>query len=387
MLRNDEGPKQYGVPAFTYLNQSAREDVSRIREVLEVFFQAYSSAHRAEFRKRFRSTDDLQHRSAFFELFLHELFLRLNCTVDVHPEPASSGGRRPDFLVECPSGKAFFLEAVVASNETKEESKARARISTVYDAINRIESPDFFFGLDVEGALATPPPIRLIKQLIRDKLTSVDFEEIKEIYRAKGLKGLPRWPYEHAGWRIIFYPIPKSKARGKINVRSIGLIYTGVHWIDSTTAVREAIVRKAKRYGSLELPYVIAVNCLGEHVERIDIMEALFGTEQFVIGGDLSEPEFMRKPDGAWRDRSGPRYTRVSAVLITSPVLPWSITSAPICLYHNPWAQRPYSCELTRLPQAIPLKGSMEWRDGESLVSIFGLPLTWPRGCTNGVRY
>ena len=161
-------------------------------------------------------------------------------------------------------------------------------------------------------------------------------------------------------------------------MRSIGLISTGVRWIDSTTVVREGIVRKAKRYGSLEFPYVIAVNCLGEHVERIDIMNALIGTEQYVLRGYIGEPQMERKPDGVWRSGSGARYTRLSAVLIASPVHPWSIPSAPICLYHNPWARQPYRCELTRLFQAIPRNNRMEWVDGESLASIFQLPFQWP---------
>ena len=85
LTRNDAGPKQYGEPAFTYLNQSGREDVARVREVLERFFQDYPSAHQAEIRRRFRSTDDIQHKSAFFELFLHQLVRFGRFTVHVSP--------------------------------------------------------------------------------------------------------------------------------------------------------------------------------------------------------------------------------------------------------------------------------------------------------------
>jgi hypothetical protein len=54
--------------------------------------------------------------SAFFELFLHELLLRLGCNVEVHPDPGTGSSRRPDFLVTDPDGQQFFLEAVLATD-------------------------------------------------------------------------------------------------------------------------------------------------------------------------------------------------------------------------------------------------------------------------------
>ena len=170
---------------------------------------------------------------------------------------------------------------------------------------------------------------------------------------------------------------------GKQGVRPIGMQMGQPQWLQPRDAIRDAVVSKGRRYGDLDLPYVVAVNALGTHVDRIDIMEALFGKEQFtyrITPSGPSEPDPSRVPDGAWTRRSGPRYTRVSATLVAIQLLPWSVPRTSVCLYHNPWAKRPYQGELCRLSQAVPdrEKGHMEWRDGATLSTIFRLPADWP---------
>lgn len=381
--RIDNGPALYAEPQFTYLNRSARQDVRRVRAVLEDWFSRYPAGEQADLRGRLRSPDDSHHRAAFFELFLHELLLRLGCRVQIHPSPSEATTKCPDFLVESPNDTPFYTEAVLASDESAQETAARARMNTVYDALDRMDSPNFFIGMNLRGAPQTPPPVKQIRSFLIKRLASLDPDEIASYLESAGLDALPHWPYEHEGWEIVFFPIPKSpNLRGKAGVRPIGVQSSGWHWLDTRLAIRDAVVTKASRYGDLDLPYVIAVNALGEHVDRIDIMEALFGREQLLIR-DMpfapNEPEMVRAPDGAWTSKSGPRYTRVSAVLIAAPVFPWNVPRAPICLYHNPWANKPCTGELTLLPQAIPNGDRMEWEDGESLARIFGLSSGWPK--------
>jgi hypothetical protein len=130
---------------------SARQDVSRIREVLDAWFSHYPDSEQKDLRGRFRSPDDTPHRSAFFELFLHELLLLLGCRVETHPDLRNTTTRNPDFLVDSPSGGRFYMEAVVVTGESAEETKARARMHVVYDALNRMDSPYFDFGMEIHG--------------------------------------------------------------------------------------------------------------------------------------------------------------------------------------------------------------------------------------------
>src|SRR5947209_3881762 len=97
LTRTDAGPAGYAESFFPYMNRSARDDITRIRAVLESWFQRYPKDGREALRSAFRSDDDWQHQGAFFELLLHEVLVRLDCRVTVHP-PIPGTTRRPDFL-------------------------------------------------------------------------------------------------------------------------------------------------------------------------------------------------------------------------------------------------------------------------------------------------
>lgn len=383
ITRHGQGPANYAEPDFPYLNRSARQDVTKIRDVLDDWFSRYPSIGKKDLRGRFRSKINTQHRSAFFELFLHELLLRLGCRVKIHPGIKESTRRHPDFLVGSPRYGSFYLEATLATDETVEKAAARLRMNEVYDTLNRLNSPNFFIGMNIKGSPRTPPPAKQIRSFLEKKIHLLDPDEIATILKSGGIKALPHWHYRYGEWEIDFYPIPKSpNLRGMPGVRTVGIRFYGVHWSNSRAVIRKAIVSKSKRYGILKLPLVIAVNALGEYVDRTDVMDALFGKEQFIVqltrDGNVSEPEMTRAPDGTWTSKKGPRYTRVNAVLIAISLFPWNIPRANIRLYHNPYTKKRFESELTRLPQAIPQDDHMILQDGGSLETIFGLPPGWP---------
>jgi hypothetical protein len=361
--RSDNSPAAYAEPEFSFLNRSARPAFGRIRHVLDDWFSRYSPEGRSDLCERFRSDIDAQHRGAFFELLLHELLLRLGCEVQLHPELGESSGQGPDFLVKSPTCGQFFTEAVVATDESDQKAAARARMNQVYDALNRMQSPDFFIGMELTGEPVTPPSAECMRSFLQKHLAGLNPDEMAARLEAQGPSGLPRWRYEHDGLTVDFYPIPRPpESRGKPGVRPTTRRLRMPERDKSREAIRQAILKKAGRYGELEHPYVIAVNALGKAVDDTDIFEAL--------------P--FREPDGVWTSPRGPRYTRVSAVLIAVRLLPWNIPRADACLYHNPWAQRAYTCELARLPQAVPEGTRMTRSEGESLATLLGLSAEWP---------
>jgi hypothetical protein len=382
--RDDCESARYAEPSFSYLNRTARIEFARIRRVLEEWFSHYPTSGQTELRARFRSDIDPQHQAAFFELFLHELIIRLGCQVTLHPA-VPDGSRTPDFLAESLNGERFYIEATVATDESAAEAGARARMNAVYDVLDRsIDSSDFFLWLVVKGEPATPPPASRLASFLTDRLAELDPDEVARLYESKGTDAIPRWHFERDRWRIEFRAIPKKpEARDKPGVRPIGMRSTEYRWVDHRTAIRDSIIKKAGRYGELDLPYVVAVNAI-KLVDEIDIMEALFGKEQYIVavsGNGPSEPvqaEMSRLADGAWISQQGPRYTRVSGVLLATRLSPWNIPRAYLCFYHNPWAQKPYQSALTRLPQAVPRDGRMRRVEGESVSAILGLAPSWP---------
>lgn len=382
--RNDYERAQYAESQFAYLNRTARVEFARIRDELERWFSRYPPSGQAELRARFRSRFNSQHQAAFFELFLHELLLRLRCQVTLHPN-IPNVTRKPDFLVKSPTGECFYIEAAIVTMESDAEAAARARMNDVYDVLNRrVDSPDFFLWINTDGVSTTPPPARKIASFVSERLAELDPDEITRLYESGRIEEIPRWSFEHEGCKIEFEPIPKKpEARGKPGVQPIGMQGPDAQWVDHRTPIRKAITKKARRYGDLDLPYVIAVNVL-ELIDEVDVREALFGEEQFTILFSQSEPanpvgiRMSRLPNGAYMN--DPTYTRVSAVLLATQLFVDNIPRANLRLYHNPWAQRPYQSVLTRLPQAVLRDNRLEYIEGESIKAIFDFPASWPEG-------
>jgi hypothetical protein len=371
----------YTEPNFVFLNQTSREEFARIRDLLEVWFERYPSREQSEFRSRFRSSNDYQHQAAFFELFLHELLLRLGCKLRLHP-PLDNTTKVPDFLVEPQTSHKFYLEATITTGETANETAARARENTVYEVLDRlIESPDYFLSLSVRGLPESPPPARKLANYINRELGILDYEKMVEIYKLDGLQNLPRWHFDHGGWQIEIQPIPKFKLRGKSSVRPIGSMMTDIRMVDNWTPIRDSIIEKGSKYGELDFPYVIAVNAL-ELVETIDVLQALYGQEEYLIdiSGTSEAPEsrLKRKPNGVWFGPKGSQYTRISAVLMVTRLSKYNIPRADLRLYHNPWAQKTYESVLNQLHQAIPSDGKIQMIDGKNAGDIFDLSPTWP---------
>ena len=109
----------YGESAFGYLNRSARPEMAEVRRVLKGWLSRYPEAERRRLCQDFRSRNDWQHYSAFFEVFVHELLLLLGGQPQPHPELGGTA-KHPDFPVESSSG-CHYVEAVLASDESKEQ--------------------------------------------------------------------------------------------------------------------------------------------------------------------------------------------------------------------------------------------------------------------------
>ena len=137
--RSDAGPAAYSEPHFFYLDRSGRRDVAAIRKLLEEWFNRFPTAHQSELRARFRSLDAVPHHTAFFELYLHELLNLVGYRVHVHPRVPDSD-KRPDFLVDRSGEPSFYLEAIVATNQSRDDHAARPRLNRIYDALNAVES-------------------------------------------------------------------------------------------------------------------------------------------------------------------------------------------------------------------------------------------------------
>jgi len=383
IARNDNRPARYAQPRFDYLNKSVRPECERIRNLLEQWFEHIPSKVQLEIRSRFRDNDDRQFASTFFELYLHELLLLSGFHIDFHP-PIEGETTHPDFLVIRDGKQLFYLEATIAaSSDTRAATKARE--NQVYDTLNRMESPNFFIGLEIYGAPDTPPQGRKIRNFLERQLASLNPDEVTEQLKRGGSRALPSWNWKHEDWRITFFPIPKStSARAKPGVRPIGLQIPELSWHTPHIGIRNALQDKTTKYGHLDLPYVIAINVLDElDVGDDDIENAFFGEEQCTVtfrDNRLIEHVPGRKPNGLWYGPNGPQNKRVSAILVAVNLYPSSIAKVTPILWHNPWANYIIPRHIWSLPQSIPdfrfvrLNGKRSWE-------LLKLCPSWPKIC------
>ena len=98
---------KYSESHYKYLNISDRPEFRVIRTELEHWFSNYPDKEKNEFIRRFQSNNNDQFLSAFFELYIHEILLKLNYKIKIHPD-ISSSGNHPDFLVKSKRREEFY---------------------------------------------------------------------------------------------------------------------------------------------------------------------------------------------------------------------------------------------------------------------------------------
>lgn len=378
--RHDDSHQRHAESLFEYINRSARPDHARMREVLEAWFARYPEGTDARrLRGDLRSRPDSQYRSACFELCMHELLLRLGCSVEVHPQVPGTP-RHPEFAVVASSGERFFLEAVVATCETKLDAGRNRRAHRLWDALDGIDSRDFWIGVAELIPGPADLPQKWVTSLVVQWLASLDAEWVDECLESGDIGSLPRWVCKHRAWYIDVYPVPKPAALAGVRTRAIvagGWEQCG-RYMMARREITKTVVRKADSYGDLHLPYVIAVNTPGLSLPSLEVEAGLYG--QKLDYGEVApgQRRFARILDGAWGTVARPRLQLVSAVLMVDEIIPFDVDRATARLYHNPCATRPYCSELTRLPQAILVGDNVEPSGGESLRELLGLPEGWP---------
>jgi len=375
--RSDTAPGSYSEPDFEYINRSGRFAAGAIRVLLEDWFSRYPKQSKDELRSRFRSRDNVQHLSAFFELYVHELLLVQGYEVEVHPELGATS-RRPDFLARS-NRQEVYVEAVVATNSSSQEASAEARLNQAYDALNKVTSPDFFVGIEVYGVPSTPVPQNELRKSVERFLQGLDPDSVNRTLRAGGLRTAPRKQFLHEGCTIEFFPIPKSpESRGKPGLRPLGMLGPGeAEFVDDTRALKNAIAAKAKRYGRLGKPFMVAVNAMSQHLDSIDIADALFGQESDLVFRDINRAglaKATRKMKGIWITEKGPINTRITAALVAWSLVPWSVHVRKPIVYYNPWAKYPCLDLLPGLTASFPVDNHLETREGKNPAELFNLP-------------
>lgn len=370
--------RRYGESIYAYYRDSERPGILAIRNLLEAWFHELPQGERIDLQQRFRSPIERQHRSAVFELFLHHFLLRCGFDVQFHPD-VPNVTTHPDFLVSRNGEALLYLEAIAVSNSTTEEAENN-RMNQVYDVLNNLESPDFYLALHVEGAPDSPPAGARLRRALGRWLATLDREAIQRAYIEGRSEDIPRFPWAHDGWNIIFEPMPKGeKSRANTSVRPIGMTMPmQARRLTLDDSLRDAVVAK-DRYGRLALPLVVAAQVIdNSSITKADVISGLFGHEAFDEDAE-GRTRFVRVPNGAWISPTGPVHRSVSAVIAWSTLEPWNFSAIEPIVVHNPYATVPLPRDVLPIGQHFVdrERRALVRQEGLSMEALLGLPRHW----------
>jgi hypothetical protein len=294
--RNELRPMPVGELSFTFLNRVHTPYWAQVRDVLEEWFGHYPAPEGGSLREGFRSREAGQHWAAWWELYLHELLIRLGYDIEIHPCMPDTE-RTPDFLLTCDNTR-LYVEATVVFSGINAKDAGDGAPAWLLDAINRIEEPNFFVvPIEVKhgpGRLK----VREITRQLESWLRELEPDQAEADHTAGG--GLPQVTLERRGWEITYeaWPVnPAARGREDHKVLGGGPVMAG--WVDDVDQLQSKLKAKAGRYGRPEAPLVTAVLCASSFMEDADIAQALFGREAVLIpGGPISEGRLVRQRNG-----------------------------------------------------------------------------------------
>lgn len=185
---------------------------------------------------------------------------------------------------------------------------------------------------------------------------------------------------------LIFEAYPLASGHYGPGGRIIGTFRPAeAQHIDDVTPLRKRITSKATAYGNLNAPFVIAVDAVGDFTDDHDFLSAFYGKLAIKyyqnVGHAGPPPVAIRLFDGLWARPDGWRQTQVSAILATTKVMPWTITSTTPTLWHHPGADLPVGdiCPLLRQARLDPANQRITYSGPELTPhEFFGLPQNWP---------
>jgi len=357
LVRTDHRRPRRTEPAFEYLNTTARDEGALARRCYEAWFTRFPVDERDGLASRFRSADGSNHTGAAFELALHEVLVRLGCSVDIPPDVR--GQPRHDFDAMC-AGESVALEATVVTDESEREVKHRRRHDLILDYLDEAHHPRF--GILVwECNVAenrTPRKNGLRKKIVGflDAATDEDARAWSELAANRDYWRLPKQEISREGLKLVYSPIPLHPG-----APVDGLVHRedprpSAVRVTIGDAMRGKLHDKAKKgYDVGERPLVIAVAVT--HWAGADSFEdfrALLGTEHHhhaVVDGQHISLGASRDRECVWGEHSRHQHNSISAVLVFRRFRVWHPWTTSWMLYINPEARYPVSEWMRKLPR------------------------------------
>jgi len=307
-------------------------------------------------------------------MYCCELLRAHGFRVKTHPTTGTQKSRHPDFLVLRDDTPVCYFECTLAADPMIDPAE-QARKNTIMDALNRIDPGPYILMLEFVAVGSASPSVARLRHEVEAWVRSLEERAREDSSTPPSVSASRSWRLD--GWELAFTAYRSSNlAKATEERRGIAGHMEGIRYVDSSGRLRRALSQKAKRYGSdLGLPYIVAVNSMDTILEDYDVMEALFGEMRIVMNIKTGQHHEERAPNGIWRRRGDFQYRRMSGVLVVGNLVPWTLWTAPLKLWHHPDPRHPLDPSDWRIPQMLydESQHMMIERSGETGAAVLGL--------------
>lgn len=367
--RSDMEPKKPHERIYSFLNRSGQSEYEQTRLALNSWLYDIPDAYQKSLKTSF-CAGDRQHLGAFFEIYCHALLKKQGFSVDLQQVVDQTYGNPIDFLVRTRDMPLFYLESTVASDSDK-SSTSHEQVNQLWQALNELREPFFRIILEIHHE-ANHLPVRKICNEIHEWLKTLDPDDRSRKKGVLGPDNRPRRSWLQDGWHIDFIaaPLPLEE-RDQVGETVLYTFSSHGRWSEPQNALSRKLDEKAKKYGVLQFPYIIAADVLALDSVGRDLNEVFFGQDLVLIDPNSGLMTQTRSPfhpgrpsreNGFWIGQGGRlRNQQVSAVLFVDGLMPWSFAHKTPVLWHNPWAQKPLDRNIWQGPQFILNEEKSEW--------------------------
>src|SRR5262245_45431552 len=378
--RTETSSRLRGEGPLEFIDRSAQPWAGPVRDLWARLFGEYPDGPAREtMRKRLWSRDEVEARSAGFELLVHGVLRRLGYEIGVE-EPAPGVTGRPDFAARR-EPELFFVEASVVQPGTQARAE-RAAFDELRDLLDRLPQRQCWLAVTVRsfGAVGTGAS-HAVARTVKEWMAA--FEDCTRSDPGPSAKVASR-EFCLDGWDVtIDVYRRRSMGRGRDDRRLVSISSIEGALADHKERVRGKVREKAEKYREIQAPLVVAVNHLDVGLDGTDIMDALFGdelTRLFMTESGLAAQDAGRRGNGAWYRAEHLCDRHVSATLLFADAGFTNIAQISPLLVHHPAAKRPLDCDAWPLGQWVPDQsaGTFRTREGIGLGSLLGLPHRWP---------
>lgn len=380
--RDFYGPADHNEEIYGYYQRSARSDISAIRDKLNEWFASYPEDERYEMGRRFIKDFD----AAFYELFLYTTFKKLGFEIEIHP-PLAYSNKRPDFLLSRDDYHIYAEAKVVHDKSSKEKARERKE-NEFFDQLDKIKCPGFLLSIHtLNFKTGRQPSTRKIVDYIEKEISKLNPDEIEaKLNESNNIRNIPSIELDNSDVHIIVKPIPIGKnAREKKmeqeleDSRAIGMYPIETLIGGGNDTLKSAVNEKAKRYGEMNIPYIICINALGSNGSmNWNASSAVWGSPAVIWSEnpDNRNLESIRKRDGLFLTHKGARLKNVSGIFMTR-VFPHTIPNPEHCLFQNPFADFPVEFPATSLTMQKIVDGKIDEIKGIRFSEILDINENW----------